>query len=135
MRTFRLLFIAFALLVGAAACGGTPESTPGVSRDPDMISAAELDPVRTYSVYEIVQRLRPRWLQVRANSSLSGGTSEILVYQGSMRLGGVDVLRGMRGQELARIRWLDTSEAVAQLPGIGSLRPAGVIWLEMRAGT
>jgi hypothetical protein len=134
MRTYRLLFLAFAVLA-ATACSGAPQNTPGTSHDPDMISTVEIDPLRSYSVHEIIQRLRPRWLQVRSNSSLSGGSSEILVYQGQMRLGGVDMLRSIRGAELLRLRWLDTSEAVAQLPGIGSLRPAGVILLEMRAGT
>jgi hypothetical protein len=133
MRSLRVFFVLFALLVTAAACG-TPESGPRVSRDPDMISQAEIDPLRTYSVFEIIQRLRPRWLQVRSQQSLSGGQNQILVYQGQMRLGGVEVLSGIRGNELLRLRWLDTSEAVAQLPGIGSLRPAGVILLEMRAG-
>jgi hypothetical protein len=134
MRSYRLLFLAFAVLA-ATACSGAPQNTPGTSRDPDMISTVEIDPLRSYSVHEIIQRLRPRWLQVRSNSSLSGGSSEILVYQGQMRLGGVDMLRSIRGAELLRLRWLDTSEAVAQLPGIGSMRPAGVILLEMRAGT
>lgn len=135
MRTYRLVLLGLALLAATAACGGAPQSNPGVSRDPDLISTVEIDPLRSYSVHEIIQRLRPRWLQVRSNSSLSGGSSEILVYQGQMRLGGVEVLRNIRGAELLRIRWLDTSEAVAQLPAIGSLRPAGVILLEMRAGT
>lgn len=135
MRLLRQVLSALALLLAVAACGAAPESGPRISRDPDLISTAEIEPLRTYSALEIIQRLRPRWLQVRAHQSLSGGESQILVYQGQMRLGGIEVLRGIRGQELERLRFLDASEAVAQLPGIGSQRQAGVILLETHAGT
>lgn len=85
------------------------------------------------NLYELVDRLRPRWLQVRARDrSFSGGEQEIVVYQDQSLLGGVEMLRSL-GLDLATsLTYLDGAQATAQLPGLGSRRIEGAIVVNTR---
>lgn len=109
------VFLVLVLLV--SACASSPGgNTRGRS---DVITAQEMETVNVTNLYDLIQRLRPRWLDVRSRQSFNSVTS-IVVYQGQSFLGGVDQLRQM-GVELAyRIKYLDGATASATLPGIGT---------------
>jgi len=90
----------------------------GVSTTPDLISEEEIAQYLrngTSNLYELIQRARPRWLESRGDRSLLLETV-ILVYQNQQRLGGLDVLRELRPDNVVRIRRLDASRA-GLLPG------------------
>jgi hypothetical protein len=123
-----------AVLLVAAACSAPAANGPA-PRDRSIISEAELAALPgDMDAYEAVQRLRPFWLNVRANRSFNGATAEILAYQGDMRLGNVESLKNIRASEVLRFEFFDASQTIARLPGIGNDRPAGAIVVRMRVG-
>ncbi|HYR11788.1 MAG TPA: hypothetical protein VEQ60_28650 [Longimicrobium sp.] len=134
MRTpLRWINLLALLLLATAACAA-PASGPA-ARDRSLIVESELSGLPGgMNAFEAVQRLRPFWLNVRANRSFNGAQAEVLVYQGEMRLGDVESLKNIRASEVLRFEYLDPSQAVAKLTGIGNSRPAGVIVVHMRVG-
>lgn len=123
----------FAVLLLASACG--PAASGPAPRDRAVIAEEELTALPAgMNAYEAVQRLRPFWLNVRANRSFNASTAEVLVYQRDMRLGNAENLRNIRVNEVLRMEYFDAAQAVARLPGIGNSRPAGAIIVRMRAG-
>jgi hypothetical protein len=133
MRTSLRWMQLLAVLLLATACGA-PASGPA-PRDRSVIAESELSALPgDLTVYEAVQRLRPFWLSVRATRSFNGADAEVLAYQGDMRLGNVELLKNIRASEVLRLEFLDASQAVARLPGIGQSRPVGAIVVRMRVG-
>lgn len=121
-----------ALVIGGCAA---PSGEPGAPRrDRNLIVAAEIEASDARNAYELVERLRPQWLNPnRGGTSLGGaGMVGIVVYHEQSRLGGVEALRNHPLGGIARIRFLDASTAAATLPGIGSGQVAGAIVIESR---
>jgi len=131
-RRSRLLIVAVAGIL-AAACAG--QSRPGSGgRNSNMISAAEIAEMQQAGVrdlYELVNRRRPTWLQLRTERSLQLPTT-VLVYQNDSRLGGIDVLRGYPLVSVASLRYLDAAQA-GLLPGAGSAHVEGAIVIRTRS--
>lgn len=86
-----------------------------------VITTEELEAVQVNSLYEAVNRLRPRWLTVRSPQTFGSGAgmTAILVYQNQTRLGGVDVLRDLGKESAVWLEYLDRATASATLPGAG----------------
>ena len=79
-------------------------------------------------LYEVIQRLRPRWLRARGNTSASGlGAAPIVVYQNQARLGTVEVLGDLSPDGVYQLRYMDGPKASATLPGLGSVQVEGAI--------
>jgi hypothetical protein len=64
---------------------------------------------------ELIQRIRPRWLQTRGERSINLQT-EILVYHNQQPIGGPDSLRDFQLSNIRSIRYLDSAQA-GSLPG------------------
>jgi hypothetical protein len=120
---------------GAGTTAGAPASrTQRPSRD--LITQEELQNVGTTNLYEAVQRLRPQWISgANRTSAISGGGTEVVVYQGATNLGGLDALRQIAPGYVASLRWLDGSQASNTLPGLGSRRVAGAIVITLPGAT
>jgi hypothetical protein len=73
------------------------------------------------NVYDVINRLRPRWLNVRGTRSFSMET-EIVVFQDQMLLGGPDELKQLPPEIAYEIEYMDGSRAIAALPGLMSGR-------------
>jgi len=71
-------------------------------------------------LYDVVQRLRPRWLTTRAGERSYGMATGIVVYQDQSRLGNVDQLRQLQPSAAFELRYLDGTTASATLPGLGA---------------
>lgn len=125
LATVTLLVMAFASLTACAATSAGPRSASGT------ITSAELDEVSALNAYEVVQRLRPRWLQVRSGRSLTMGT-RVLAYYDNSRLGDIEALRQISIEGIHSIEYLDGAQASAQLPGIGAEHVAGAIVVRTR---
>lgn len=114
--------------LGLAACatsGTTPRSNP------NLLTYEEIQSIEAADLFEVVQRLRPRWLEDRsARTTL--GTTAILVYQEQARLGDVSILRQLPVSAAGSMRFLDAAQASATLPGIGSGHVAGAIVISSR---
>lgn len=118
------------LAVGCSARGGT-----GGGRNMNVITAAEMEEQRQAGVadlYELINRARPRWLQIRNERSLQLETV-ILVYHRDVRLGGTEVLRGYPLTSVTSIRYLDAAQAML-LPGAGSAHVQGAIVITTSGG-
>lgn len=110
-----------ALLAAGAlwGCASTKPATQGTRSD--VITRDEIMNAGAINLYEVVRRLRPQWINVRAPQSFSLET-EIVVYQNEMLLGGPDALKQI-GPELAyELRWMDGARATATLPGLSAGR-------------
>lgn len=119
-------WMAGALLAALAACGpaaggasarsGAP--TSGGSR---LIAEAEIDGHAATNLLELVQQLRPSWVQRRA---LAGGQGYPTVYLGSQPLGSIDRLREVPTHNVREVRYLNGPEASSRF---GAGVPYGVI--------
>jgi hypothetical protein len=128
-RATPLLVLAF--LLAAAGCASAGSGAGGPARgDYDVLMQDQIASVSVGNLYEAVERLRPRWLTPRGGQSLSGISTDILVFQGQTNLGTVEVLRQLPANTAARLRFLDGPTAAATLPGLGSRHVAGAIVID-----
>lgn len=111
-----------ALLITACASS----SSSGPRQQSDLITAEEIASTNVSNLYQLIDRLRPRWLDVRSQQSFSSAT-EIVVFQGQTFLGGIDMLRQLGPDVANAIRYLDGPTASASLSGIGSRQVEGAI--------
>ncbi|MEK9501113.1 hypothetical protein [Gaopeijia maritima] len=112
----RLLLVAlFAIL--ATGCASASGSSEG--RRSDLLTRDEIMGAEATNLYDVVQRLRPRWLSVRGTRSFNMETS-IVVFQNDMHLGGTASLREVSPELAWEIAYMDGARASASLPGITS---------------
>lgn len=106
-RPTTLFFLAaFGLAMGLAACassGGSDERGP--RRDPNVITAEELTDFSTVSALDAIRRLRPRWLQGRANMRPQ------LVLDGARLTNLEDGLQSVQATSVREMRYLSASDA------------------------
>jgi hypothetical protein len=117
-------WMAGALLAGLAACGptaGTNGGTAVATGGSRVISEAEIDATAAPNLLELVQRLRPSWIQQRA---VAGGRGFPTVFLGSQALGSVDRLREIGTHNVREVRYLNGPEASSRF---GAGVPYGVI--------
>jgi len=137
MRTTARLRRLGVLLMLATICAACAASTRGsnTGRNPNVITRVEIDDARQSGVrdlHELIDRVRPRWLQTRSQRSLALETV-IAVYHNETRLGGVEILRGYQLETVSGLRYLDAAQAML-LPGIGSAHVEGAIIITTSAG-
>ena len=118
-----------AVLGGCASTG----STSMRSRS-DVLTREEIMSVPVGNLYEVVQRLRPRWLNVRS-SGVGALSTTIAVYQDQVRLGDLEILRQIPPQGVESLRYLDRSTAQMSLPGNWTPGMVGAIVITMRKET
>ncbi|HEX6910320.1 MAG TPA: hypothetical protein VF142_07990, partial [Longimicrobium sp.] len=112
----------------AAGCAPAATGTGGPARgDYNVLTRDQMTAVDAGSLYDVVNRLRPRWLQVRGGQSMSGIPTDIMVFQNQTNLGTAEVLRQLPANTAACMRFLDGPTATATLPGLGSRHVAGAI--------
>jgi hypothetical protein len=98
-------WIASTLLVAACA-GGVRQSRP----DRNVISEQELQAAGSTDAYNVVQALRPLWLQKRGPSTITLQES-VKVYLDGALLGGPEYLRQIDVLSVSTIRYMDALEA------------------------
>ncbi len=108
-RQIILTFVAacaFGALSAACASGGG-EGRPRM--DPNLITAEELADHPSLTCLEVVQRLRPRWLQRR------GSEQNPVVYQDGNRVGSAeDVLSRMNSTAVEYMRYVNARDATTR---------------------
>ena len=109
-------------VVAMAACAGSYQGTSGARYDRYEIYPEEIEAIegQVNNLHVVIERLRPMWL-----------TENTLVYQDQQLLGGTEVLRRLPPDYATEsLEYLDRSQASARLPGLGSRRIDGVIWIQ-----
>lgn len=118
-RTSAMLGIALLAAGTLWGCASTKAGKEGL--DIDVINREEIMATGATNLYDVVTRLRPRWINIRTTRSFNL-ESEIVVFQNDMYLGTIESLRQI-GPELAyELRWLDGARASSLLPGLSSGR-------------
>jgi hypothetical protein len=117
------MLVICAVLVMATGCVATGESASGTRTSTTRISPEELSAMQgqVNNLYQVVSRLRPRWLQ-----------GDVVVYQGQSLYGWKRSLEEFGLDSASYLTYLDRSEAVAQLPGLGSRHIDGAIVIHTR---
>lgn len=130
------------LFLVAAACASTGETRSGASSS--VITQEEIADSHASNAHDLIQSLRPRWLNIRGQSTLGTTTSrspvdgadvttmvrqDIPVYLDGTRIGGIDTLRNLSTRELARMQRLSAGEATQRF---GSGHPNGAILITSR---
>ena len=108
----RVMCVAVVLAVGLGlACSSSGRRTETtLVGDQYLLTGAELSQQDWRNAYEAVETLRPFWLIKRGARDLSD-TGEIWVYEGSVRIGGVDALRRFNVSNIEQMQFLSASEA------------------------
>lgn len=114
MRMSAPVRVALVLALGAA-CASSGGTSAGSA---DLITREEIIASPHQNLLELVQRLRPRWLQTGPRLSINTPQT-IVVYQDDLNLGGPDVLSRIPKEAVLSIRRLSAAQA-GLLPGIGS---------------
>lgn len=116
-RSLLILFVSTSLVGCASAATGAS------GRSANLISQQELGEMTGgLDAFQAVERLRPRWLG-RQSTSLSASSSAGVVVDGLTR-GGLELLQGLRVENIAEMRFLPASDATTRY---GSGYPAGII--------
>jgi hypothetical protein len=131
-RVTRLAAVLGMMTAMAAGCASSGEA--GERRNMNELLPDEIAAAPVSNLYEAVEQLRPRWLQVRNVQSLTGGAGQIAVFQNRTHLGGPEVLRSLGWNGVVRLRYLDGPQASAQLRTPGSDGFPGAIIIETADG-
>lgn len=114
------LNLAPALLLFGLLAAGCASAPNGTGTDLRALTQSEIQDVRASHALEVIQLLRPRWLQSRGERSFGAIGQNILVYENDARLGTVEeVLHLIPAENIVRMEWVDGSRA-GLLPGAGS---------------
>ncbi len=113
MRRLVVPLFLFAVLGACASSGSAPGSsnTPAVRRSRDVITQEEIKEVTgVMTAYDLVQRLRPRFLSDRGPASMTQPSGVVVMVNGIPR-GGPEVLRDINVAQVLEIRHLNGSDA------------------------
>ena len=113
-----LLVVLLSVPLSVAACASWYEQPSGIRYERYRISEEEieLEQGKVNNMYVLIARLRPHWLE-----------GEVVVYEGQSLLGSAGFLGNLAPDYAEWLEFLDRSQAVAQLPGLGSRRIDGAI--------
>ncbi len=66
------------------------------------------------NLFDVIERLRPRWLRVRSVTSVRGAPAPIVVYHNNVRVGGIEVLYSMRIEGIQEARFISATNATTR---------------------
>ncbi len=136
MRRFHgaMMILTLAMLAFTGACAANREAGSGAQQD--RITNDELSTIQgVRNLWDVVERLRPRWLEVRAGDrsfAIGTGKATIVVFQDQSYLGDVDMLRQLSPDVAYDLQFLDGPTASSTLSGLGSQHVAGAIVIHTR---
>jgi hypothetical protein len=126
MHRRRIVLLALSLLaLGPAACSTASGGGGGGGGGADLITRAELEDFPTLSAYEVVQRLRPRWLTRRS------GSGDPVVLMDGAPMGDLSFLRTVRTSQVEEIRHMSGNDATTRY---GTGYGGGTIEIRSRGG-
>lgn len=107
----RVVFLAAAIALGMTACasGGGGAARPAGATS-NRIVLEELQALTEMTGLQVIERLRPRWLQSRAGT---GGEPPVLYVDGARR-GSINDLTSMRSSNLQQLEYMSASDATTR---------------------
>lgn len=110
-----LVPLSLALVVGLGACASSGTGTGTAPRGSSTrIVASDFEEMASEDVYTIVQRMRPRWLQVRGGTTAQGRALTAIFIDGVRQSGSVEILRGLRGSDVEEVRYMNARDATTR---------------------
>jgi hypothetical protein len=117
--------LAFALLLSACVTAGDAERISAT-----FISQAEIEGSPAATAFELIQNLRPRWLNERGQETFGLGSQPmIVVYLDGHRMGGPESLIAISARDLGSAERLTVGEATRRW---GGNHPRGAIVLNTK---
>lgn len=115
-RTTRLVIPLVVLLsVGLAACASGGGAGQGArSGGGDLLTAEEMAEWASQDLFEVVRKLRPRWLQSRAPATARGRQSIAIILDGVRQDGGPEVMRGFRTGDIQSVQYMNARDATTR---------------------
>ena len=110
----RVTLVAVALCAGLASCVSGGASTGGTRGPADRITAEELDQWASQDLFTLVQRLRPRWMQVRAPVTAQGRPTIAIILDGVRQQGSLELLRNFKASDVAELRFINSRDATTR---------------------
>jgi hypothetical protein len=98
----------------ADSTGAAAATTPRPSGNRNLLTAQELNSVGSQNLRDVVNALRPRWLQNTSAGSLSGPNGGVTVYMSGQLLGGLDALATVQKGSVDRMVYYSITEAQAR---------------------
>ncbi|MBT8395988.1 MAG: hypothetical protein HKO65_19715 [Gemmatimonadetes bacterium] len=108
MMQVRKTTLAVLILLMTLACGSAASGGSGL--DANLIAREQIDEVGPSNAYNIIEALRPTWLQKRGPTSFYN-EGEVRVYLDNSSLGGIEALRGIHSDNIESISFLDERRA------------------------
>ena len=95
---------------------------------PDYVTSIEIEGTTASSAYDLINRLRPRWLQPLPAGSLGAVRSQVIVVLvDGVKIGGKEGLRSVSATGITTMRYYDAARAATVLHDVGSDPIAGAI--------
>jgi hypothetical protein len=124
----RRLLLILPLVLGCSSGGAATSSVPRDDRD--VITREELAQNTATDAYSLVQRVRPDFLRPqRGPTTINGAEQTVVLYVDGVRRGGPEILRTLRPEDLAEIRFITGRDATTRW---GTDHGAGVIAITTR---
>lgn len=100
---------------GSAGGTGGRSDTSGPRKDPNLITAEELNAHPATTLYEAVRALRPAWMmRTRPTALLPQNQGQLLVYVDGTRFGNLESLRQLTTSGVNAVRFLSPGSAEAR---------------------
>jgi hypothetical protein len=115
-RSILVLAILSSAFAVACASTGTVDREGGQS---NLLTREEILGAEATNLYDVIRRLRPRWLQVRSTRSF-GSETQIVVLQNEVHLGNAEQLKEMSPELAFEIEYVEGGRAANVLPSLMS---------------
>jgi outer membrane receptor for ferrienterochelin and colicin len=100
-------------LVALMACATAGTRTPGVRRDPNLLTQQEIAEANVSTAYEAISKLRPMFLKTRGRTTINGEANDYaVVFVDGQRFGSLNSLNNILASSILEARFLPGSEAV-----------------------
>jgi hypothetical protein len=129
------------LAIAAAGCASSGSSSAApqgearptrARRDPNLITREEIEGTPANNALQIIQRLRPNFLNVRGTSTFGNAADPgIVVYTNGVKIGSVtpgdkSALEGIQSQDIKQIQYMSAEDATQRF-GTGHVHGAILI--------
>jgi len=112
----------------ALGCGPRSRSVATKTSSPDYVTGIEIAATPALNAYDLIARLRPRWLKPLPAGSLRSVRSQvILVYVDGVKIGPTDGLRSISAASVKTMQYYDAARAATVIHDVGSEPIAGAI--------
>jgi hypothetical protein len=123
----RMLAVGLVLTGLLAGCAGSGERAGGGARN--VITAEEIRQLSVANAMEVVERLRPHFLQRRGPATFENPASTAVIYVDGVRRGGTGELRQIPASHAVSIEYISPADATTRW---GTGHVAGVIHVRTR---